>query len=101
MGRNDRARDLARRHGRLFGVGSDAHTVGEVGAAWIEVPTHDNEPRALREALAEHRRLDGREASRLVHLASTWAKVRKKLPGAPGVAFPHGSGYSFGSVRER
>jgi len=100
-GRNEPARDLADRHGRLPGVGSDAHTIGEVGRAWIEVPAHENDPQALRAALAEHRRVEGREASRMVHVASTWAKVRKKLPGAPGVAFPHGSGYSAGSARDR
>ena len=84
IGRNDPARALADRHGRLPGAGSDAHTIGEVGKVWIEVPEHDNEPEALKAALADARRVEGREASRLVHLASTWAKVRKKLPGAPG-----------------
>ncbi|HSR41213.1 MAG TPA: PHP-associated domain-containing protein [Longimicrobiales bacterium] len=82
--RNEPAEELARRHGTLRGAGSDAHTVGEVAGAWVEVPEHPNEPGALREALADLRRIQGREASRFVHLASTWAKVRKKLPGAPG-----------------
>lgn len=79
---NHRARDLAGRHGKLTGAGSDAHTVGEIGNAWVEVPRHPNTPGALRAALARAEP-GGREASRLVHLASTWAKVRKKLPGAP------------------
>lgn len=82
--RNEPAEALARRHGTLRGAGSDAHTVGEVGRAWVEVPDHPNEPGALLDALADARRVEGREASRLVHLASTWAKVRKALPGAPG-----------------
>jgi hypothetical protein len=81
--RNDPAVDLAHRHGRLRGAGSDAHTVGEVGGAWVEVPGHANEPGALLEALARGR-TRGNEANRAVHLASTWAKVRKLLPGAPG-----------------
>jgi dephospho-CoA kinase len=70
------------RFGRLPSVGSDAHTVGEIGNVRLRVPRHDNTPSELRRALARAT-WEGREASRLVHLASTWAKVRKRLPGAP------------------
>lgn len=77
---NSRAEDLATRHGTLRGAGSDAHTVQELGNAFVDLPAHPNRPEALRRALREAR-LGGTEASRLVHLASTWAKVRKKLPG--------------------
>ena len=42
---------------------------------------HPNRPEALLSAL-QSATVGGRESSRLVHLASTWAKVRKKLPGA-------------------
>ena len=82
VGVNERAADLARRLGKLVGAGSDSHTVGELGGAFVDVPAHPNRPEALLAALATAR-TGGREASRLVHLASTWAKVRKKLPGAP------------------
>lgn len=75
---NDRAADLAIRHGKLRGAGSDAHTVGEVGNAFVALPDHPNRPDALRAAL-EQGRTGGREASRLVHLASTWAKIRGRL----------------------
>ena len=78
---NARAETLAERHGKLRGAGSDAHTVGEIGNAFVELPPHPNRPDAFRSALS-HARMGGTEASRLVHLASTWAKVRKKLPGA-------------------
>lgn len=77
---NEKAELLARRYGRLRSAGSDAHTVGEVAGAYIEVPRHENTAAGLRSAL-RHSIVHGREASRLVHLASTWAKVRKKLPG--------------------
>lgn len=76
---NLRAHDLAQRHEKLIGAGSDAHTVGEIGNAWVEVPAHPNTASGLRRALAQAN-AGGREASRLVHLASTWAKLRKKLP---------------------
>jgi hypothetical protein len=82
--RNEPARELAERHQRLPGAGSDAHTLGEVGRAWIQVPPHANEPEALRRALASVQEIRGRESPRWVHLASTWAKLRTRLPGAPG-----------------
>ena len=78
---NRKAEALAERHGTLRSAGSDAHTVGELGNAFVDLPPHPNRPDALRAALARAR-TGGTEASRLVHLASTWAKVRKKLPGA-------------------
>jgi len=76
--RNRRGLELAHRHGRLRGAGSDAHTVGEVGNAWVEVPRHPNEPGALLHALGEAR-IHGRRAPLHVFLASNWAKVRKRF----------------------
>ena len=80
---NALAAALAERHGRLRGAGSDAHTVAEVGRSWVELALHPNRSAALMEALV-HGRVRGGTASRWVHLASTWAKLRHRLPGAPG-----------------
>ncbi len=80
---NRKAENLALRHGKLMGAGSDAHTIGEIGNAWVDLPFHLNEPTALLAAL-EVANTGGREASRLVHLGSAWAKVRKKFSGASG-----------------
>jgi len=77
---NRRAEELAARSGKLRGAGSDAHTVGEIGNAFVELPAHANRADAFLAALA-HGTTGGSSASQLVHLASTWAKVRKKLPG--------------------
>jgi len=74
------ARDLALGHQKLQGAGSDAHTVREVGGAWVEVPRHENRPEALLVALARGR-TGGTTTPYWVHLASTWAKIRKTLPG--------------------
>jgi len=82
-GPNAAAAELAHRHGKLHGAGSDAHTVGEVAGSHVEVPYHENTPGALLAALAQGR-VVGRSSSYLVHLASTWAKVRRKLPAPPG-----------------
>jgi predicted metal-dependent phosphoesterase TrpH len=80
-GRNARAGELARTAGRLRGAGSDAHTVGEAGNAWVEVPHHPNEPGALLEALASAR-IGGRTAGPHVFVASNLAKVWKRVSGA-------------------
>lgn len=79
---NEPALALALRHDRLCGAGSDAHTVDEVAGAYVEVPRHANLPDALRVALGSGR-VRGRTASNLVHLASTWAKLRRRVAGAP------------------
>lgn len=79
---NERAAELARRTGRLPGAGSDAHTPGEAGNAWIEVPHHVNEPGALLEALAAGRdpvRIHGQRAGLHVFVLSNGAKLWKKL----------------------
>ena len=78
---NEPALDLARTHGKLQGAGSDAHTVGEVGGGWVEVPWHENRPGELLAALARSS-VGGKTTPYWVHLASTWAKVRKILPGS-------------------
>jgi len=76
---NDRAVEWARERGLPLGAGSDAHTVGEVGRAYVEVPPFDDEPGALLAALREGA-IHGRHSSWVVHLASTYAKVRKRWP---------------------
>ncbi len=76
---NEPAEELAARWGKARGAGSDAHTLGEVAGAFVEVEDHPNEPGALLEALGKAR-VRGVMAPWSVHLASTWAKVRKRLP---------------------
>jgi dephospho-CoA kinase len=76
---NRRAEALARRHGRLRGAGSDAHTVGEVGNGRVLVPWHAHSAEALADALSLAQ-IEGERAPLRVFLASNWAKVRKRLP---------------------
>lgn len=77
--RNTPAASLATRFKKPGGAGSDAHTVGEVGRCFVDLPEHPNNPRSLLQVLGDGR-IHGREASRFVHVASTWAKLRKRLP---------------------
>jgi predicted metal-dependent phosphoesterase TrpH len=67
-----RARDLP------LGAGSDAHTLGEVGRAWVEMPAFDGTPAGFLAAL-RNGSLHGETSSHIVHLASTWAKLHKKI----------------------
>ncbi|MBI2304893.1 MAG: PHP domain-containing protein [Chloroflexi bacterium] len=70
-----RARALARDKGLLTTVGSDAHTLGEIGAAWVEMPQFHDLP-GFRDALAQGR-VSGRLSSPLVHFFSLWNRWRR------------------------
>jgi predicted metal-dependent phosphoesterase TrpH len=63
-----RARDLP------TGAGSDAHSLREVGRAWVEVSPFDDEPAAFLAALRTGS-IHGGTSSRLVHVTSTLAKL--------------------------
>jgi hypothetical protein len=75
---NERGATWGRARRLPLGAGSDAHTLHEVGRAWVELPPFDNEPRALLAALREAT-IHGTPSSRVVHVASAWAKTRKWL----------------------
>lgn len=81
---NQRAVEWARARDLPLGAGSDAHVLAEVGRAWVEVPWFEDEPRAFLAALREGT-VHGRTSSRAVHIASTYAKLHKRIfPGTPG-----------------
>jgi hypothetical protein len=79
---NERAVLWATNAEKPVGAGSDAHTLREIGRGWTYAPPFDG-PASFVDALRRGR-IDGDTSSRVVHLASTWAKVRKRLAG--GVA---------------
>jgi len=78
---NQLAVSWARERGLPLGAGSDAHALFEVGRTYVEVPPFEDTPAGLLGALRDGH-LHGFYSSRAVHLVSTWAKVRKGLPGA-------------------
>jgi predicted metal-dependent phosphoesterase TrpH len=75
---NARAQVWAARHNLPMGAGSDAHTLAEVGRACVEVPDFEDRASAFRAAIM-HGTIHGRESSRLVHVASTYAKLHNKV----------------------
>jgi hypothetical protein len=70
---NEKAFDFARRHSLAMGAGSDAHTLLEVGRAFVEVPPFES-PKEFLHSLRQGR-VHGDLSGKLIHLASTLAKV--------------------------
>ncbi|NIR43865.1 MAG: PHP domain-containing protein, partial [Gemmatimonadetes bacterium] len=75
---NERARRWAEQRELPGGAGSDAHTLREIGRAVVEVPAFEGQA-GLLDALRAGR-VVGRSSSCLVHLASTWAKLARRVP---------------------
>lgn len=71
-GDNQRAEKMARAHGLLALAGSDAHTAGEIGAAWVELPAF-TDAQGLLAALREGQ-IRGRLLPPWVHFFSAYAK---------------------------
>ena len=63
-----------------LGAGSDAHTIAEVGRAWVDVPPFEDNPRSFIASLRQGR-LHGTTSPRHVHIASTYAKLHKRVFG--------------------
>ncbi len=76
--RNLRAERWAAQHGLPLGAGSDAHLLTEIGRARVRVRPFAG-PESFLTALRDGR-IDGRSSGHWVHLGSTWAKLRKRLP---------------------
>jgi predicted metal-dependent phosphoesterase TrpH len=72
-----RAQLFAQKHGIPGSAGSDAHTVGEIGNAYVEMPEFNGRDEFL-QALTKGK-IFGHRSSPLVHLSSTWAKLKKQI----------------------
>jgi predicted metal-dependent phosphoesterase TrpH len=70
---------LASKLGLAASAGSDAHTIGEIGRAYVEMPEF-NGPGDFLDCLSRGK-VWGHRSSAFVHFASTWAKVRKRIFG--------------------
>lgn len=74
---NSRAARFARRHGKLRSAGSDSHSKGEIGHTMLRMPSFEGRDDFL-EALARAA-IEARYSSMLVHLLSSWAKLKWRL----------------------
>lgn len=71
-----KARELARKYRLPGGAGSDAHTASEIGRCYVEMPEFSGTADFLQSL--SRGKINGHKSSPIVHLATTWAKVRKK-----------------------
>jgi predicted metal-dependent phosphoesterase TrpH len=76
---NARAWKLAKEQGKAASAGSDAHTLGEIGRAYVEMPEFDG-PDDFLNSLAQGK-IFGQKSSYLAHFASMWARIRNHIPG--------------------
>jgi len=76
---NAHARAFALEHGLAMSAGSDAHSPGEIGRAYVELAEFESPAEFL--ASLREGRVGGRISSPLVHVVSSWAKVRRRLRG--------------------
>jgi predicted metal-dependent phosphoesterase TrpH len=72
----ERSLEFARRYGLLGSAGSDAHTIGEIGNAYVEMPDFRTKTEFLKSL--KQGEIKGQRASYLVHFASTWSKVKNR-----------------------
>ncbi|MFC1993246.1 PHP-associated domain-containing protein [Chloroflexota bacterium] len=73
----NKARIFAEKYGIPQSAGSDAHSVSEIGNAYVEMPEFNGKDDFL-VALAKGK-ISGRRSSLLVHFGSTWARLKNKL----------------------
>nr|AIA15399.1 PHP-associated [uncultured bacterium] len=74
---NLRALEFARQHGLPMSAGSDAHTLVEVGRAYVEVPPFSNAEEFL--AGLRQSEVQGKLSSGLIHVSSKWATFMKAV----------------------
>ena len=77
---------LAKEQRKAASAGSDAHTLSEIGRAYVEMPEF-NEPDDFLNSLAQGK-IFGQKSSYLAHLASTWARIRKQVLGDSSRSLP-------------
>jgi predicted metal-dependent phosphoesterase TrpH len=74
-----KARAFARKHNIVQGAGSDAHTLMEIGNAYIEMPEFNGKDDFL-DALRQGK-ICGHMTNPVIHFASVWTKLRKRWQG--------------------
>ena len=72
-----KAQAFAQKHGILGSAGSDAHTLGEIGNAYVEMPEFNGKDDFL-QALAQGR-ISGHRTNPLAHFNSLWARLKKRF----------------------
>ena len=74
---NAKALAFAAKHRLLKSAGSDAHTTGEIGHAYVEMPEFDDVD-GFRHALAQGR-IFGRHTCPMIHVVGTMKTLKKRI----------------------
>ena len=74
---SNKALAFARKYGLAQSAGSDAHTIYEIGHAYVEMPEFNNKDEFLH-ALAQGQ-IKGRRSSMIMRVFSTWAKLKNQF----------------------
>lgn len=78
-GSDKQATALAQAAGKVPVSVSDSHTLGELGRSYVEMMEFDGTPRGFMASL-RHGSLVTRRSSPLVHVATTYYKLRRRFP---------------------
>lgn len=76
-GSSTRAIKLAQKYSKLASAGSDAHTLPEIGNAYVEMPIFNDKYEFLA-ALAKGK-VSGNKSNPTAHFVSTWNRLKKRL----------------------
>jgi len=72
-----KAQMFAQKYGIAKSAGSDAHSPGEIGNAYVEMPEFKGKDDFLN--ALEKGKISGHKTSPLVHLGSIWARLRNRF----------------------
>jgi predicted metal-dependent phosphoesterase TrpH len=75
-GSSTRARELARKYGKPASAGSDAHTIPEIGNAYVEMPDFNSKDEFL--ASLAKGKISGNRSNPTAHFVSTWNRLKKR-----------------------
>ena len=75
-GSSTRAWQLARKYGKVASAGSDAHTLPEIGNAYVEMPDFNGKDEFL--ASLAKGKISGNKSNPTAHFISTWNRLKKR-----------------------
>jgi len=75
--RSSQSFTFAEKYGKAGTAGSDAHTLMEIGNAYIEMPEFNGKDEFL--TSLRQGKVNGKKASPFVHFGSLWARIKKPL----------------------
>jgi predicted metal-dependent phosphoesterase TrpH len=75
-GSSSRALELARKYGKPASAGSDAHTLSEIGNAYVDMDDFNSKEEFL--ASLANGKISGSKSNPLIHFVSTWNRLKKR-----------------------